>query len=278
MPLDRSALASKPFVGGGLISSAAIADDYATPILTLFRKMADETRRELRRMFEDPGYALDAVDGNPASRARIILNRLADKYEPLFRKWAKKATDKMLARNLRHAEQQIGESLKEASKFIEIKSDLMNDRLREITVAASNEASGLIKMIPQQYLQEVGGAVARSISTGNGMQDLIPFLDAKYGQNIRHARNVAHDQTRKAFTNISTARLKAAGVKKFEWRHSHGGRSPRKLHEELNGKVFSYDDPPYIGDMYGQRIHGLPATLPNCRCFPKPVIDFGDDE
>jgi SPP1 gp7 family putative phage head morphogenesis protein len=110
------------------------------------------------------------------------------------------------------------------------------------------------------------------------MQDLIPFLDAKYGQNIRHARNVAHDQTRKAFTNISTARLKAAGVKKFEWRHSHGGRTPRKLHEELNGKVFSYDDPPYIGDMYGQKVYGLPSQMPNCRCFAKPIIDFGDEE
>jgi SPP1 gp7 family putative phage head morphogenesis protein len=278
MPLERSALVSKPIVGGGLISSAAIADDYAKPILTLFRRMAEETQRELRRMFDDPGYALDAVDGNPASRARIILNRLSEKYEPLFRKWAKKATDRMLARNLRHAESQINESLKDASQFFEIKSDLMSDRLREITVAASNEAAGLIKMIPQQYLQEVGGAVARSVSTGNGMQDLVPFLDAKYGQNIRHARLVAHDQTRKAFTNISTARLKAAGVKKFEWRHSHGGRTPRKLHEELNGKVFSYDDPPYIGDMYGQKVYGLPSTLPNCRCFPKPIIDFGDEE
>lgn len=277
MPLARS-VSVKPIVGKGLQSSEGIAEDYAKTILTLFRRMADETHRELARMFEDPGYALDAVDGNPSSRARIILNQLAEKYEPLFRKWAKKATHRMLARNLKHAEQQINSSLKEASKFIEIKSDLMSDRLKEITVAAANEASGLIKLIPSEYLQEVGGAVARSISTGSGMQDLIPFLDAKYGQNIRHARNVAHDQTRKVFTNISTARLKAAGVKKFEWRHSHGGRSPRKLHEELNGKVFSYDDPPYIGDMYGQRIHGLPATLPNCRCFPKPVIYFGDDE
>lgn len=277
MPFDRS-VSVKPITGKGLQSSEGIAEDYAKTILTLFRRMADETRRELARMFDDPGYALDAVDGNPSSRARIILNQLADKYEPLFRKWAKKATDRMLARNLKHAEQQINSSLKEASKFFEIKSDLMSDRLKEITVAAANEASGLIKLIPSEYLQEVGGAVARSISTGNGMKDLVPFLDAKYGQNIRHARNVAHDQTRKAFMNISTTRLKAAGVKKFEWRHSHGGRSPRKLHEELNGKVFSYDDPPYIGDMYGQKVYGLPATLPNCRCFAKPIIDFGEDE
>lgn len=277
MPLDRS-VSVKPIVGKGMQSSEGIAEDYAKTILTLFRRMADETRRELARMFDDPGYALDAVDGNPSSRARIILNQLAEKYEPLFRKWAKKATDRMLARNLKHAEQQINSSLKEASKFFEIKSDLMSDRLKEITVAAANEASGLIKLIPSEYLQEVGGAVARSISTGNGMKDLVPFLDTKYGQNIRHARNVAHDQTRKAFANISTARLKAAGVRKFEWRHSHGGRSPRKLHEELNGKVFSYDDPPYIGDMYGQKVYGLPSTLPNCRCFAKPVIDFGDEE
>lgn len=273
-----SGSASKPFVGGGLVSSSAIADDYAKTILTLVRRMSEDTRREMQRMFDDPGYAMDAVDGNPSSRARIIINRLIDKYDPLFRKWAKKATDRMIGRTLRHSTQQINASLKDVSKLFEIRSDLMDARMREVTVAAANEAAGLIKLIPQQYLQEVGGAVARSISSGNGMKDLIPFLDVKYGQNIRHARNVAHDQTRKAFTNISTARLKAAGVKKFEWRHSHGGRHPRKLHEELNGKVFSYDDPPYIGDMYGQPVHGLPSTLPNCRCFAKPVLNFGEDD
>ena len=260
---------SKGLTGGALIPSAAIATDFERTILTLIRKMCQETKRDLKTMFDDPAYALDdsVGDGNPASRARIILSGLMDKYDPLFRKWAKKAAKRMVERNLKHSSRQINKSLREISKDFVVQPDFMSDRLREITTASINEAVGLIKLIPQKYLTEVSGAVMRSIQPGGeGMKSLIPFLNDKYDQNIRHARLVAHDQTRKTFTNISTARLTAAGVKEFEWRHSHGGKHPRKLHEELSGKVFRYDEPPYIGDMYGQPVYGLPAQLPNC--FP----------
>lgn len=276
-------MAKKGIVGGPLIPSAAIAQDFERTILTLIRKMCQETKRELTAMFEHPGYALDdkggpIEEGNPASRARIILNGLMNKYDPLFRKWAKKAARRMVDRNLTHSTGQLKKSLKEMGKAMTVRPDFMSDRLREITVASANEAAELIRLIPQKYLGEVAGATMRSITSGNGMEDLIPFLNEKYGQNIRHARNVAHDQTRKTFTAITTERVKAAGITEFVWKHSHGGRHPRKLHQELDGKTFRYDDPPYIGDMYGKKVFGLPNDLPNCHCFARPVLNFGEKD
>ena len=236
---------SKGLTGKPLVPSAAIADDLQSTMLTLIRRMCQETKRELKAMFEHPAYALDKADddGNPASQARIIINKLERKYGPLFKKWAKKASKRMVERTLKHSTIQLTQSLKDAGDAMVVNPGFMNDRLREITTASANEAADLIKLIPQKYLSEVAGQVMRSITTGKGMADLIPYLSDKYGQNIRHARNVAHDQTRKTFTAISRARLDAAGVKEFEWRHSHGGRHPRKLHQELNGKVFRFDDP-----------------------------------
>ena len=272
---------SKGLTGGPLIPSAAIATDFERTILTLIRKMCQETKRDLKVMFDDPAYALDdsVGDGNPASRARIILSGLMDKYDPLFRKWAKKAAKRMVERNLKHSSRQINKSLREISKDFVVQPDFMSDRLREITTASINEAVGLIKKIPEQYLTEVSGAVMRSIQPGgNGMQDLIPFLNDKYDQNIRHARLVAHDQTRKAFTNMSVEKADRAGIKEFEWRHSHGGRHPRKLHEEMNGNVYRLDDPPFIGKMYGKDVFGYPNQLPNCHCFMKLKINFGESD
>ena len=43
------------------------------------------------------------------------------------------------------------------------------------------ENVGLIKSIPAQYLNGVQGAVMRSITTGNGMQDLVPYLQKHKG-------------------------------------------------------------------------------------------------
>jgi SPP1 gp7 family putative phage head morphogenesis protein len=118
----------------------------------------------------------------------------------------------------------------------------------------------------------------RSITTGKGMEDLVPFLTKKYKGNIRHARNVALDQTRKAYQSINTSRLKSMGVKSFIWIHSGGGKEPRQNHIKMSGNEYSFDNPPIIGVMYGENVRGLPGDLPNCRCICKPVINFDLEE
>lgn len=52
--------------------------------------------------------------------------------------------------------------------------------------------------------------------------------------------------------------MKSAGVKKFQWLHSAGGRDPRPLHindypSGLNGGIFSFDDLPVIDEKTGER-------------------------
>lgn len=261
--------------GGALISSASIADKYEKAIVALLRKMTEEAATEFKRMFDDPGYAMDAVDGNPASRARIIINHLKRKYSRYFNKLAQVATDRMIRQTIRHSTVTLNISLKEIAKDLELDPAFLNSgRLREIVMASTQEAAGLIKTIPEQYLSQVQGQVMRSITTGTGLQTLVPFLREKYGQNVRKARSVAHDQTRKAYSSISNARMQAAGVTEFEWCHSHGGKTPRKQHLDWNGKTFRFDKPP-VDDTFGPV---LPGIAINCRCFARPILNFGQKD
>lgn len=273
--------------GGALIPAVSIGREYEKPILTLIRRLSDDIRREMRRVFaesqhhgamdDDKGAGAAEVGGNVASQARIALNALLDKYAPLFNRVAKKATKRMIGRTLRNSSATLGMSLRQISEGLTLKTDLMNDRILEIASASTTEAVNLIKLIPQKYLAEVQGQVMRSIVSGGGLQELQPFLIEKYGQNIRHARNVAMDQTRKAYTGINAGRMKALGVKQFEWLHTGGSNEPRKLHVEMNGNIYNLDDPPFIGVMYGQDVYGLPGTLPNCRCRMRPIVNFEAD-
>jgi SPP1 gp7 family putative phage head morphogenesis protein len=261
--------------GGALISSASIADQYQKAIVALVKKMAEESEKELRKMFSDPGYAMDAIDGNPASRARIIINYLKRKYGKYFNRLAQVATERMIKQTIKHSTAALGMSLREIAKDLELDPAFLNSgRLKGIVTASTQEAAQLIKTIPEQYLSQVQGQVMRSITTGSGLQTLVPFLREKYGQNVRKARSVAHDQTRKAFSSISNARMVNAGIEEFTWQHSHGGKVPRKQHLEWNGQVFRFDDPPK-DDRFGPC---LPGILPNCRCFARPVISFGYKE
>jgi SPP1 gp7 family putative phage head morphogenesis protein len=260
---------SKRLVSGRLIPNAGIADDFAKPIENLIGLLARDIKRELLIVFSDVAFdgsfnhAMDA--GTIVPQVRFRLNALLDKWQKRFNLVARKITGRMITRTVKNSEITLKMSLREISKSFEVDMGTPSAALKTVIQASTEEAANLIKLIPQKYLADVQGAVMRSITTGNGLQDLVPFLKDKYKGNINHARNVAIDQTRKAYSSITAQRGKDLGAESFIWCH-HSSRHPRKLHEELNGKEFRFDDPPYIGDMYGQRIYGLVGVLPFCRC------------
>lgn len=257
-----------------LISNAGIASDYSKEIIKLIAQMSSEVKAEMKELFASESMH-GTMDGNISSQARIRLNKLLDKYNPLFNSWAKRTTDRMISRTLKNSAITLGMSLREVSSDLYIDFSKVDDRLRNIITASTEEAANLIKLIPEKYLADVQGAVMRSITTGNGLKDLIPFMKTKYEQNTRHASNVAIDQTRKAYNNINASRMEAIGQTKFEWIHSGGGMHPRKLHQEMAGKEYDLKDPPVIGVMYGEEVRGIPGQLPFCGCSMRPIISFG---
>jgi len=272
--------ANKPnngLVGSALRPNAGISADFAKPIVDLVGLMYRDVKRELERTFKETNFG-SAMDASISSQSRIILAYLLDKWSVRFNKLAKRAVERMIERTMRNSSVTLGMSLKEASKDFTINTSFSDAVLKDVIKASTQEAANLIKLIPQKFIGDVQGQVMRSITTGNGLQDLVPFLTKKYHGNVRHAKNVALDQTRKAYQSINTTKLKALGVKKFIWIHSGGGKEPRPLHVKMSGNEYSFDDPPYIGMMYGNEVRGLPADLPNCRCICKPIITFDLEE
>lgn len=256
--------------------SNTIGAEYAKAIVCLIDRMHKDALQELKNAFNE--HASDsAMDGSISSQGRIKINFLKDKWESIFNKAAKKFTDKMIRKNIAHSKTTLGMSLKNISKDLSIKFDNSDVFMSNIIKASTEEAANLIKTIPQDYLNDVQGQVMRSISSGNGLADLVPYMNSIYKNNARHARLVALDQTRKTYNSINLGQMRKIGVSKFEWIHSGGGKHPRAEHIKLNGKVFDIDKPPFIGVMYGKDIYGFPAQLPNCRCTMRPLVSFGDD-
>jgi SPP1 gp7 family putative phage head morphogenesis protein len=280
------AMAKKRLEAGALRPNAGIAIKYAQEIVALIDQMTKDVRGELEAVFSTATHhgAMDDKDGfsrEPAgsvvSRSRITLNALMAKWETRFNRAARRVTDQMIGRTIRHSTATLGMSLKDLSEDLKLKVP-STPAFQEMVKASTLEATELIKLIPQKYLAEVQGQVMRSITSGEGLKDLVPFLNEKYRQNVKHARNVALDQTRKAYSNINSARLKAIGVQHYIWVHSGGSVHPRRNHIAMNGKEFSLDDPPVIGEMYGREVRGKPGDLPYCRCVMKPIISFEEND
>ncbi len=272
--IPRKPIDARGGVGGVLRPNASIAADFAKPVRLMLECMAKDIKRQLLAVFEETGIgqAMDAADG--AVRSRTILNKLQEKWAPRFNDMAKDIVGRMIARTVKNSAVTLGMSLKEISKDFEVDTSFLDDRLKEVISASTQEAANLIKLIPQQYLADVQGEVMRSITSGRGQKDLVPFLNKHYEGRIKWARHVAMDQTRKTYSAVTATRLQKLGCESFIWIHTGGGAHPRKDHIAMSGKEFRYDDPPVIAVMGGVEVRGLPGQAIFCRCVQKPVFNW----
>lgn len=280
-----TALRGKP-----LNHNAANAMRYEKELQALVAQMTAQCEREIRKLFEsetaveffDEPSAIEspqvAQDASISSQARILTNKLTDTFTSLFSRRSKMLAQRMIDNTDKASKSSLHSSLKELSGGLMIKTNIMPGALGEALNAATYENVQLIKSISQQYLDGIQGAVMRSIQPGgNGLADLLPYLQSHKEITQKRAKNIAYDQTRKAFNVCNSERMKALGVKKFEWIHSGGGLHPRRDHVKMDGNIYSFDDLPVIGVMYGSEVRGIPGQLPNCRCSMAPVIEFDED-
>lgn len=250
---------------------AVVYDAQDTDVIT-------RQARELGLLQEPPAPEAIAMDASLAELAERLLNRVMAKFTIMFDNAAPRIVTPMIDDTLKNSETGLRMSLKEASKEVTLK---MTPRVAQMVDAGAAESTALIKSVPAKYIAQVQGDVMRSITTGNGLQDLIPALEKQNVKTLNWAANVARDQTRKVYNNVNKARMQDAGVNKFEWIHSGGSNKPRKYHLDhapagLNGGIFSFDDPPIIDESTGER--GIPGQLPYCGCTMRPIIDLSNEE
>lgn len=238
---------------------------YKRQLDRLINKMTQEVEKQIKSLFKgEAAQEYFAKDESLSSQARILTNALTRKFNDIFATFAKPLAEQIVNESNKSSSSSLNASLKELSGGLALKTTGLSDELVEILNASVVENVALIKSISEQYLDGVQQAVMRSITSGQGMADLLPYLESHKEITKRRAQIIAYDQTRKAFNNINRSRMQKLGIKEFEWLHSGGSSHPRKLHVELSGKIFSFDNPPYIGTMYGEKVYGYPGQLPNC--------------
>jgi SPP1 gp7 family putative phage head morphogenesis protein len=266
------------FRGDPLRNNAGVESRYVVGLQALCAQMTAQVKREVLRLFQTEAagahFAQDAA--NIGSQARILVNSLDKRFNALFAKRAPQLAGQMVEGAAAASKTALHGSLKKMTGGLSLKTSLMTPHLTAVYKAQVAANVGLIKTIASEYLKKVEGAVMRSITTGRGLQDLVPALEEYEGYTHRKAKNVALDQTRKTYNAINRGRMTAIGVKRFQWIHSGGGAEPRELHVAMDGQIFSFDNPPVIDEKTGER--GIPGQAINCRCTMAPVFDFSDTD
>lgn len=267
-------------VGKPLHYPAPVSRAYEQKLAALIRRMRKEYEREVKRLYATLGTpTVDGatMDASLASQARIVLNRLGERWARAFSRASKEIVDGFISRLDKFAKRDVERSLEQLSGGLTIKTPQWPGALEDKLKASITENVALIRSIPQQYHERLEGVVMRSIQSGEQGSAHVYREIMKTGTVTEsRARLIATDQTRKLTTALNVERMKAAGVRRWRWLHSGGSAEPRRLHLELSGQEFSYDDPPpIIDERTGER--GFPGQLINCKCVLVPVIDFSEE-
>ena len=135
----------------------------------------------------------------------------------------------------------------------------------------------LIKSIPSETLGNMREIILGSYLKGSSIRDIQKAIQETYNVSKRKAQLLARDQVATLNAQLTKAQQTDAGGKKYRWSDSRDGRV-RDCHKALNGKVFSWDNPPEMwyetkqGRVYtGRRCH--PGEDYCCRCVAIPVFD-----
>ncbi|OWK42049.1 phage minor head protein [Fimbriiglobus ruber] len=263
-------------MGKPLNPSTAIEQRYYNALHVLIARMIADTELELKKLFKtEHAEEYFAQDASISSQARILTNALIKKYTDLFASLSRPMAEEFARESNKSSDIAVKSSIRHLSDELTLSTKtITSGPLNDILTATVAENVGLIKSIPAQYLSGVQGAVMRSITTGNGMQDLVPYLQKHKDITLRRARMIAQDQTKKNFSALSKARMEKIGVQEYRWLHTSGSRHPRKLHIQMSGSIFRYDDPPVIDERTGER--GIPGQAINCACRMQPILNFSE--
>jgi len=277
--------------GKRLAYNAALQEKYRRELERLVKQMTVETKAVVTKFMNgdiaDDYFAQQkeaaAMDASISSQARILMNKLKDRFDQLFGKKAKPIAEKMVEGTIKTSQSSLHASLKQLSGGLSLNTSILYEGMKQVSNALIEQNVNLITSIPEQYLKNVTGSVMRSITFGEGINELIPAIEKHGGVTKRRARNIALDQTRKAYNSLNKQRMQAIGVKRFEWVHSGGGAQPRQSHIAMSGNIYSFDNLPVINQEqvargYESPVRGIPGQAINCRCTMVPVIEFDDSD
>lgn len=129
--------------------------------------------------------------------------------------------------------------------------------------AFMHENVQLITKLQQTTLADIEATVLREVVAGSRHEQIAKDLTKRLGVAESKAKLIARDQTLSLLATLNKQRQTNLGVERYIWRTVRDGRV-RLEHEERDGQVFRWDQPPPGGH---------PGTEVNCRCYAEPIFD-----
>jgi SPP1 gp7 family putative phage head morphogenesis protein len=240
---------------------------YRRALFALIGEMSMTMEHQLTEVYRESPPLL-ATDESPLRIMQRMLKKLGAHWIKRFDVAAPKIAEAYLKGSFKSTNSAMRQALKDAGWAVKFE---MTPAMKEAFDASLAENVGLIKSIPEQYLQQVQGIVMRSYTVGRDLETMVKDLKRLYPAASNRAALIARDQSNKANAVVTRARQLELGIVEGIWMHSHAGKEPRPTHVAMNGKRYKVAEG--MWDSAEQRFV-FPGELINCRCTGRSVLPF----
>lgn len=243
--------------------NAGLAVRYRNLMLASIDEMVASIEHSVPAAYITPTMATDA---KPVAAMRKLLADLGKRWIKRFDLAAPKIAEAYLKGSFKATDSAMRMALKDAGWTVKFE---MTPAVKEIYEASLAENIGLIRSIPQEYLQQVQGIAMRSFTTGRDLHTMVSDLKQLYPKAANRAVLISRDQNNKANAVVTRARQLEIGIVEAIWMHSHAGKHPRPTHVAMDGRRYKVAE-----GMYDSAVgrYVLPGEEICCRCTGRSVL------
>jgi SPP1 gp7 family putative phage head morphogenesis protein len=196
------------------------------------------------------------------------LRDALDRYADLIRPWAERKAEIIVGQVDAHNRKVWFENSAQLSHGMRrtILSTPVGVQFRELV----GLQTALITSIPTKAAARVQKLVQENIVQGGRSTALVPGIEKEILKSGKVAKSratmIARTETARAQSVLTEARAKSIGSTGYIWRTVHDA-DVRPSHKKMEGQYVAWNDPPTLDGLTGHA-----GCLPNCRCYPEPVI------
>jgi len=206
----------------------------------------------------------DLADQAAVPRLTNVLQR----YAEALTAWAESTAMRMLT-DVEQVDRNAWSALS-ADMSKEIRREITRAPTGEILRDRLNEQVTLIKSLPLDAAKRVHELTLKRLESSERASEVMKALQATGEVTASRAKLIARTEVARTSSLLTQARAEHIGSTQYIWRTS-GDSDVRPGHKAMNGKAFSWDDPPEVEEN-GRYMRHHPGQIWNCRCYPEPII------
>jgi SPP1 gp7 family putative phage head morphogenesis protein len=147
----------------------------------------------------------------------------------------------------------------------------MSDRAREvISQSWANNLDLYIQNWADESILKLRSDIMSNTMRGQRAENMVKAIVEEYGVSQRKAKFLAKQETSLLMSKFQENRYKDVGITKYRWSTSRK-KNVRHDHKVLEGKIFSWDNPPVTDQKTGARNN--PGEDYNCACVAVPIVE-----